>query len=281
MAISYASVKAEYARLWRTMVINPNRVAEFQATAKRLMKGMDRYKAVEKATGVPAALIAILHDRESNADFDTYLGNGQPLSKKTTIIPKGRGPFRNFEEGAIDALNINGLASIKSWPLEMIIFKAEGFNGFGYRNGPQTNGIKYPPMRSPYLWGGTNHQERGKYTRDRYFDPGVMDKQLGAVGILYTLMNMDLSLYRKLEGAPEPVAAPPAPVLPPLAPSEPAKPATPPVASPVADNAAKGVAASIIGAGMAFMSDIPWEWIAGVLVIGGAFAAVFYFAKRN
>lgn len=272
MAVSYASVKSEYARLWRTMQINPSRVPEFQATGKRLMKGMDRYKAVEKATGVPAALIAILHERESNADFDTYLGNGEPLNKKTTIVPKGRGPFRNFEEGAIDALNIDGLASIKSWPLEMIIFKAEGFNGFGYR---------YKGIRSPYLWGGTNHQQRGKYTRDRYFDPGVMDQQLGAVGILYTLMNMDLSLYRKLEGAPEPVASPPAPAPPKPAPSEPVKPPTPPVVNPVAENTAKGVAASIIGAGMAFIAGIPWEWIAGVLVIGGGLAAVVYFAKRK
>lgn len=281
MAVSYASVKAEYARLWRTMTINPSRIGEFQATAKRLMKGMDRYKAVEKATGVPAALIAILHERESNANFDTYLGNGQPLSKKTTIVPVGRGPFRNFEEGAIDALNIDGLASIKSWPLEMIIFKAEGFNGFGYRNGPVTKGVKYPPMRSPYLWGGTNHQQRGKYTRDRYFDPSVMDQQLGAVGILFTLMNMDLSLYRKLESVSDPVAAPPAPVPPKPAASEPAKPVTPPVANPVAENTAKGVAASIIGAGMAFIAGVPWELIVGALVIGGGLAAVVYFAKRK
>ena len=110
--LTFAQLRGEYADLWRSMRLNPDRVGEFSSVAARLMRGVDRYKAVEKATGVPAALIAILHERESGANFNTYLGNGDPLNRPTVNVPEGRGPFRNFEEGAIDALKLDGLLAI-------------------------------------------------------------------------------------------------------------------------------------------------------------------------
>jgi len=260
-APTFARVRAEYADLWSSMRINPGRVATFQATAKRLMIGMDRYKAVERATGVPAALIAILHERESGANFATYLGNGQPLSRVTTIVPVGRGPFASFEEGAIDALKIDGLSKIKNWSLEQAIFKAEGFNGFGYR---------YKGLRSPYLWGGTNHQQRGKYVRDGVFDPNVMDTQLGAVGILYTLFALDPSLRLPLEtkaGAPAPIPPPPD-----IEPTDKPKPA------PTVKPETAGAAGTAVGVGTAaLMSGMPWWAVLGLVVVVGV--AVFFGVK--
>lgn len=263
MAPTYASTRQGYADLWRTMHIKPEREAAFQATAKRLMKGMPRYQKVSQATGVPAALIAILHERESGADFDTYLGNGEPLNRVTRLVPEGRGPFRNFEEGAIDALHIDGLDKVKNWTLELVLFYAEKFNGFGYRN---------KGLRSPYLWGGTNHQQPGKYVRDGVFDPNVWDTQLGAAGVLFTLFNIDLSLYLKLEspGAKPDIPVPPPPDIEPPAPM----PASPPPSSKGAatiaagGSVAAGAAVHQAGWGM-------WEAI-GIAVVVGVIAFAVY-----
>ena len=46
--------------------------------------------------------------RDSTFDFDTYLGTGEPLNRVTRLEPKGRGPFKSFEDGAVDAFKIKG-----------------------------------------------------------------------------------------------------------------------------------------------------------------------------
>lgn len=265
-ALKFENVRAEYADLWRSMRIDPARVPAFQATAKRLLKGMDRYKAVSRATGVPAAMIAILHERESGADFSTYLGNGEPLNRVTRIVPIGRGPFRNFEEGAIDALAIDGLSKIKDWTLETMLYKAEAFNGFGYRG----KGI-----RSPYLWGGTNHQQRGKYVRDGVFDATVMDTQLGAAGVLFSLMMADTDLAIKLATPETASSSPTRPPAPPQAPTAP-KPAPtvnpPPVTGPDPKTAVAGIGSLLVGV-FAWLSSNPWVLIVGIAFLAAGFVA--------
>src|SRR5262245_42001636 len=64
---------------------------------RKLIRNKAQYQAVEARTGVPWFVIAALHNRESDADFSTYLGNGEPLNRKTTLVPKGRGPFENWQ----------------------------------------------------------------------------------------------------------------------------------------------------------------------------------------
>jgi hypothetical protein len=56
-----------------------------------------------------------------------------------------------------------------------MLWALEPYNGYGYRN---------KGLRSPYLWASTNHQQRGKYIRDRVFDPTVMDEQVGCAAQL-------------------------------------------------------------------------------------------------
>lgn len=188
------------------MTINPARDAEFASIVRRMLAGMSRYKAVERMTGVPAAFIAVTHIRESSGNFNTYLGNGEPLNRVTRLVPKGRGPFATWEDGAVDALTLQGLAGRKDWTIPFLIFALEGYNGFGYRN----KGI-----RSPYLWGGTNLQEPGKYVRDGVFDPNVMDTQPGAVALLQLLFTADPSLAVPLwDGDPVPTPAPTPPAIP-------------------------------------------------------------------
>src|SRR5262245_57602353 len=158
-------LRPEYLSLWQRMEILPARLSVASHAADRIIAGKARYQAVEAATGVPWFVIGCLHHRESNCNFNTYLGNGQPLNRVTTIVPRGRGPWPSVEEGAFDALvTVENLNDIKDWGPEHIAYAAEKFNGFGYRH-PSRN------IPSPYLWGGTSVQKRGKFVRDGEYNP--------------------------------------------------------------------------------------------------------------
>ena len=95
------------------MVIDNARRAEFDHIARYAIAHKAIYQEIEAATGVPWALVAVIHRREGKADFGTYLGNGQPLHAVTTMVPRGRGPFNTFTAGAVDALRIDSLASVR------------------------------------------------------------------------------------------------------------------------------------------------------------------------
>lgn len=167
---------------WDKMKIPSQKGPVFKAVADRLMFHKPRYEAVSKALKekgyeIPWEFIAVAHNRESNGDFNTYLGNGQSLKKKTTIVPKGRGPFATWEEGAIDAL-LNAppyAAKNKDWSIGGTLTKLEEYNGLGYAR------MDKP---SPYLWAGTDQYVKGKYVADGKYDPNHVDQQLGVAGLL-------------------------------------------------------------------------------------------------
>lgn len=177
----------EYAKQWDTMQILPSRAAEAVRAAQYAIKNEDIYSAIEKATGVPWPMVAVDHRRESDAQdasgnplFTSYLGNGQPLNKVTTIVPIGRGPFATFQAGAKDAYHLDKMDAIKDWRLEKILYYCELFNGAGY---------DARSLPSPYLWGGTNIQKPGKFIADHKFSSKVMDGQLGVAPILAMIMK--------------------------------------------------------------------------------------------
>lgn len=169
---------------WDNCHIPAEKGPAFKAVADKLMSPeyRQRYEAVSKMLSsegktVPWYFIAVAHYRESNADFNTYLGNGQPLSKKTTIVPKGRGPFKTWEAGAYDALvNCAPYAARNTdWSIGGTLAKLEEYNGLGYSN----KGVP-----SPYIWAGTDQYTSGKYVSDGKYDPDTVDSQLGCAGIL-------------------------------------------------------------------------------------------------
>ncbi len=178
----YSQVWPVYSEEWDKMVINSNRRQEFETLAQYAIAHKAQYQAVEAATHVPWAMVAVIHRRESDGDFSTYLGNGQPLRIRTTLVPRGRGPFSSFQAGAIDALKLDGLTEVVDWRLEKQLYWMTGFNGWGYW-------VKNIP--SPYIWGGTNIQARGKYTSDRVFNPFVWDDQPGCAPLLATISEID------------------------------------------------------------------------------------------
>lgn len=172
-----------YTNKYNSMVINQWGRQLGQRVAKRLLVHKDRYVAIQKKTGVPWQLIAALHERESGGNFNTYLGNGQPLNVITTIVPKGRGPFLTFEGGAVDALVHEQMHTQTVWQLEHVLYWAERWNGFGYRDNYHIN--------SPFVWSGTNHYSRGKYDSDGHFNHTLVDQQLGVAVILYYLFQAE------------------------------------------------------------------------------------------
>jgi lysozyme family protein len=177
------------------MRIKPARVAEFERMARFAIEHKPRYVAIQEMTardglgregeGVPWWMIAALHRRESDADFTTYLGNGEPLNRKTRLVPKGRGPFKTFENGALDAFNVDGLSAVIDCRLEKVLYYCELFNGTGY----DSRGLP-----SPYLWAGTNIQKPGKYVADGKWDGRTIDKQPGCAPLIASIAKLDPSI---------------------------------------------------------------------------------------
>lgn len=159
------------------------RSTAINATAAKIEANRARYEVVSKATGVPWDVIGVIHYRESSLNFAGVLHNGQKIigtGKKTTIVPKGRGPFSTWEQAAIDALvNCHPyLAKNKDWSLGATLDLLEKYNGLGYRN---------RGLPSPYLWAGTDQYVKGKYVADGKFDPNHVDQQLGVAALLMKL----------------------------------------------------------------------------------------------
>ena len=187
----YSDFKKEYTRLWNRMVIHQDRLVEIDRIAKRLLSHKTRYETVQLPTGVPWFVIAVIHERESGADFSTYLGNGDSLSRPTVNVPEGRGPFPSWEAGAKDALAYDKLDQNRDWTAAHTAWVLENFNGAGYRN----KGVP-----SPYLWSFSNNYVSGKYTSDHGYDPKAVDKQAGVMPLLKRIMELDKTA--KFQGEP-------------------------------------------------------------------------------
>jgi lysozyme family protein len=169
-----------YINLWNTMSILDDRRHDLENIIAKLASGQPRYEAVETETGVPWWFAAIIHMRESSCDFTTYLGNGEPLSRKTRLVPVGRGPFESWQEGAVDALRLQGYANLEDWGLPAALYRFEAYNGWGYLN---------HKVNSPYVWSWTSHQQPGKYVADGKWSPTALDVQPGCAAMLRGLID--------------------------------------------------------------------------------------------
>lgn len=171
--------------LYDTMVIKSRVKTVLDNKIWRIVSNRKRYEAVSHRfvnPGLKWIHVAIFHDLEAMQDFSKYLGNGQSLRYKTTIVPKGRGPFSSFEAGAIDAIKIQGIDQIEDWSIGGTLWTIEKFNGLGYD--------KYHNMPSPYLFAGTQHYTKGKYDKDGHFNPNLVSSQIGAALLLRELLKV-------------------------------------------------------------------------------------------
>jgi lysozyme family protein len=168
--------KPDYGILLKSVSINDWGNVQFGLIESRILKAKSRYEYVANVVNVPWQLVAALHYREASLNFNTMLHNGDPLPGPTTHVPRGRGPFKSWEEAAIDALKYDEVMNLSV--LEECLKFAESFNGFGYRS----KGIY-----SPYVWSGTNHYKSGKYVADHVYNSTKRDDQLGVAVILLKL----------------------------------------------------------------------------------------------
>lgn len=192
--IQYAS---GYQNLFDTVKIKTGYTGIIDSVVSKINKGKIRYEAMQQKTGVPWFFIGVIHYMEAGCDFTKHMHNGDPLSRRTVQVPAGRPkaplypPF-TWEQSAFDALQYEGLTTVKDWSLPQMLYLFEKYNGFGYRN----KGIN-----SPYLWSMSNHYTQGKYVADGRYDPNAVSKQAGAAIILYRVMEKNNILTKYLKTA--------------------------------------------------------------------------------
>jgi lysozyme family protein len=178
------ALRAEYQSLFDTCQINPARQAEVEQIANQIIANQHSYEAVGKPLGMPWYVVAVLHAMEASLNFNCHLHNGDPLSRRTTHVPKGRplegAPPFEWEFSARDALVYDKFPGWTDWSIPGILYKCELYNGWGYR-------AWHPEVKTPYLWSATNHYQRGKYVEDGTFNPSATSKQIGGAAILRRL----------------------------------------------------------------------------------------------
>lgn len=275
-AYSFEKLAPEYQKYWQGMSVT--RVQASNAQADQVIKYKSEYARVEKRTGVKWFVVGALHLREAGSppDFKACLHNGERIlgtNRKTKLVPANRGPFNGpdaFVDACYDALIVvEGLEGIK-WNEKTGVARtawlAEKFNGFGYRNGPTNykTGQKCQPMPSPYVWGATSVQRRGKYVADRKFDPDVMDPQIGVMAVLKCVMDKDPTA--RFEGAspapkPEPIPIP-----------------KPPIVTPESSTSG-GLGAALVALAAYFQANAWWIIPVGIVVIIAIVVAIHHANK--
>lgn len=172
----FTVLRDEYSQLLAAMVVKPEAAHAIDEVAQRILKSRARFDLVTAAIGVPVVFSGPSFEREADLNFNLSPAQGDPWRQVSRHVPKNRGPFKSWQDAAVDAYRLNGLDQVggANWNWELVCFYFETFNGFGYRD--------FHHMHSPYLWAGTNIQTIGKYTADGKFAQ-EWDTQLGAVPV--------------------------------------------------------------------------------------------------
>jgi lysozyme family protein len=182
-SLKFVDLEAEYAVFFATMELREQHRESAEWHRTMMLQSRSRYEAVARRTGVPWHFIAAVHGLEASFNFRAHFHNGDfPLTQRTRQVPAGRPrtwlPPSSWEDSAVDALRLMGYVGESDWSLSRMLYRIEGFNGFGYRR------MARP---TPYLWSYSNHYERGKYVADGKFDPRARSQQCGAA-VMFKLL---------------------------------------------------------------------------------------------
>lgn len=194
------ALRDEYSNLFATATIPPAHGLTVAALADRLFANRPRYTAVADPLAMPWYVVGVIHNMESGQSFACHLHNGDPLIARTVHVPAGRPPTGappfTWEASATDALSQRGLQGQADWSLPAMLYRIEGYNGFGYR-------LHHPGVLTPYLWSFTSHYTAGKYVADGSFSATAVSAQCGAAALLRRLADQAMIT---LADQPAPVA---------------------------------------------------------------------------
>jgi lysozyme family protein len=170
-----------YRRMFAALVVSPtSKESQVSSEMNLIDRGLSRYLEVSKRLGFSgdyqmmfAYILGCLHYKEAGCSFAGVLHNGEHIigtGKKTTLVPAGRGPFSNWEDAAVDAINLNGArwSKLRAGETDIgeILYAIERYNGAGYINGAGKLEV------TPYLWENSNISDGyGKYVSDGHYDP--------------------------------------------------------------------------------------------------------------
>ena len=169
------------------LTTNPTKLIELSYICKIAMTNEAIYTEVESATGIPWPVIAAIHYRESDQSFKYHLHNGDPLTARTTHVPKdrphqGEPPF-TWQESAIDALT--DFWHPFQWNVAGMLEFCERYNGLGYQK---------HCVNSPYVWACTDQYSSGLFITDGQLDMLRKDPRPGAAAIFKTMLSSGVAL---------------------------------------------------------------------------------------
>lgn len=187
------NLRSGYEQLFASMQVLPAKRALVQGLVDKIVANRSVYESIMLETGVPWQVVGVIHCMEAGLRMNGHLHNGDPLSARTTHVPKGRPktgepPF-TFAESAADALRMKKYDGLQEWGVAETLFRLEAFNGFGY----YSKGI-----HSPYLWSFSNHYSKGKYVADGKYDPAAVSKQCGAAVLLGLMVEIGIFTFNAL-----------------------------------------------------------------------------------
>jgi len=187
----------DLSKKYNSVSLRADWTTQIKSAVSRIVTNRLRYDSVEKKTGVPWWVVAILHMRESSFSMNAWLANGDPLSGPTVQVPAGLrcpgNPPWSWEDAAVVSLrHHNGTEKPELNTVGAALDYIERYNGLGYRTGAGRNTI--PPSSSPYIWSGTTGYERGKYVADGRFSSTAIDAQIGAAAIMMELQALGIGL---------------------------------------------------------------------------------------
>lgn len=170
----------DYKFLYRSARIRKEKTKVAGWYKSKALEHKDKYVSVSDKLGVPWEVVACIHGLEGAFDFSKNLHNGEPWNKRTKLWPRGRGPFKSWEDSAIDALSMKKKIFPQEWTPVNTLYFLERYNGLGYRK-------YHPDIKSPYIWSFTNHYSKGKYVADGKFSRTAVSRQCGCYAILERL----------------------------------------------------------------------------------------------